>query len=213
MNSNFNLGQKRSRDEELTYTEINGDEKKQKMYLDTAIYTVGNEIHFTCDINKTSIQVIIKQITDVITEHEKKHGQEPFNLVYVVDSPGGSVTSVLKFVDFIKRTKEKYPYVKFVSVISGMVASAGTIMAIVADERIMTKYSHAMIHELSSGTSNKYTHFVSYTKFLTTLHNCLVEIYCNKSKLDKDTVEKYLNGETWFSAEEYKKLNFVDEIK
>ncbi len=179
------------------------------------VYTIGNEIHFTANINKISIQEIIRQMTTLIHDHKKKSDEEPekLNIVYIVDSPGGSVTSILKFVDFINVAKKKYPFVEFTSIVTGLTASAGTIMAIVADKRFMTKNAHAMVHELSSGNQGKYTEFRSYVKFLDQLHDKLVTIYCDKTKKSKEEIELIMKNETWFSAEEYLKYGFIEEIK
>jgi len=179
------------------------------------VYTIGNEIHFTCGITKETVQELIRQITQMIHDHKKKSGAQPdkLNIVYIVDSPGGAVTSVLKFVDFVGIVKKKYDFVEFTSIITGMVASAGTIMSLAADKRYMTKNAHAMIHELSSGTSSKYTEFISYVKYLEKLHNRLVDIYCDKTGKSREDVEELLKNETWFSAKQYLKHGFVHEIK
>jgi ATP-dependent protease ClpP protease subunit len=181
---------------------------------DNSIYTVGNEIHFSCGIDKNSIQEVIRQMTELITEHKKKSDDgEKLVLTYIVDSPGGSVTSVLKFVDFVELAKSKYHFVEFVSIISGMVASAGTIMAMVADKRYMTKNAHAMIHELTAGNQSKLTFLRSYMAYLNLLHDRLVDVYCSKTKKTKEEIEDLLKNETWFSAQEYLNNGFVDAIK
>jgi ATP-dependent protease ClpP protease subunit len=194
--------------------------KKRKVENKTAlldekfVYTIGNEIHFTAGINKVSIQEIIKQMTTLIHDHKKKSDEpDKLNIIYIVDSPGGSVTSILKFVDFINVAKKKYPFVEFTSIVTGLTASAGTIMAIAADKRFMTKNAHAMVHELSSGNSGKYTEFRSYVKFLDQLHEKLVNIYCEKTKKSKEEIESIMRNETWFTAEDYLKFGFIDEIK
>jgi len=190
-------------------------ENKAVLLDEKFVYTIGNEIHFTAGINKVSIQEIIKQMTSLIHDHKKKSDEEPdkLNIVYIVDSPGGSVTSILKFVDFINVAKKKYPFVEFTSIITGLTASAGTIMCVVADKRHMTKNAHAMVHELSSGNSGKYTEFRSYVKFLDQLHDKLVSIYCDKTKKSREEIESIMKNETWFTAEEYLKFGFIDEIK
>ena len=86
-------------------------------------------------------------------------------------------------------------------------------MAIVADKRFMTKNAHAMVHELSSGNQGKYTEFRSYCGFLEQLHNKLIMIYCDKTKKPRPEIEQILRNETWFSAEDYLKYGFIDEIK
>lgn len=178
------------------------------------IYTIGTTIHYTGGINSQNIETIIKQITKIINKNHKKYedADEKLTITYIVHSFGGSVLDILKFVDFIRLTKQKYPYLEYVSVCTGFVASAGTIMATVADKRLITRSTHAMIHELSSGNSGKYTHLVSYTKHLNNLHNILCDIYMEKCNLTRDELEKLLVSETWYTAEEYLAHGFVDEI-
>lgn len=190
--------------------------KKPKLvtYDDEMIYAIGTEVHFTADINKENIETIIKKITKIIHKNKNKYSDsdEKLRIAYIVDSPGGCVTSILKFVDFINMVKKKYPWVEFQSIATGLVASAGTIMCVVADKRMMTKNAHAMIHELSSGSSGKFTHLMSYSKFLTSLHDTLMNIYLKGTNLNKDQLEKLLSTETWFNSQEYLEHGFVDEI-
>ena len=201
---------------ERTYEE-NDEPKRPKLFQsDKMIYSVGTEIHFTSGINNESIEKIIRKITKIIKENHKKYvgTTDKLNITYIVDSPGGSVSAILKFVDFINMVRWKYPYVEFTSVITGLVASAGTIMCIVADKRMMTKNGHAMIHELSSGNSGKYTHLMSYSRYLNKLHETLMDIYIKgtKGKQTKANLEKLLYTESWYDAEEYLDGGFVDVI-
>lgn len=178
------------------------------------IYSIGNEIHYSADVDKISIEVLIKEMSKLIDKfYKNRDTSEKFTLTYIVDTPGGSVNSVLKFVDFIRLAKIKYSGITFVSIMSGLVASAGTIMCVVADKRLMTSYAHAMIHELSSGNMGRYTQIVAYTEFLKELHNCLVNIYLSKINKSREELEELLKNDTWLNAEEYLKLGFIDEIK
>ena len=182
---------------------------------DILIYTVGeNEIHFAAGINKVTIELLIKEFSDVIAKFYKSNDDEDeFTITYVVDSPGGSVTSVLKFIDFLGITKAKYKNIKFISIISGLAASAGTVMSVVADKRYMTKNASAMIHELSSGNMGRFTQLISYTKYLQQLHDSLVNAYLPKCKLAKDELEGLLKNDTWYTPEDYLAHGFIDEIK
>ncbi len=190
--------------------------KKSKFEIDNSlIYAIGKEVHFTGGINQDSIERVIKLFTKIIYEHEKKHPnlKKKLNIVYIIDSPGGSVTSILKFVDYVKMTKKKYPHITYTSVINGMAASAGTIMAVTADHRKMTKNAFAMIHELATnGGGGKYTHITSYGKHLTNMHNTLLDIYMTVAKNTRSEVEVLLKDESWYTAKEYLELGFVDEI-
>jgi ATP-dependent Clp protease protease subunit len=94
-----------------------------------------------------------------------------------------------------------------------LVASAGTIMCVIADEKYMTANAHAMIHELSSGNSGRYTQMVSYTKHLDQLENCLMSVYLTKTHVSKKKLIKLLKNDTWYTAAEYLKHGFIDGIK
>jgi len=207
---------KRKRDHDPSNYPSNDPSKKPRLFSkDRMIYTIGNEIHFTASINKDTIERIIRKITKLINKnHEKyKDSDDKFEIAYIVDSPGGCVTSILKFVDFIKMVKHKYPYVVFTSIITGMVASAGTIMCICADTRLMTKHAHAMIHELSAGRDGNYQHLMSYSNYLSSLHNTLISIYLeNNINKTRPELERLLVEETWFDSEEYLDAGFVGKI-
>jgi ATP-dependent protease ClpP protease subunit len=179
-----------------------------------SVYSSGNEVHFTAGINKYTIELLIIHITDIINKQYEKHEHTDTELciTYIVDSPGGSVVSVLKFVDFINLTKHKYPNIKFKSIISGLAASAGTIMACVADERIMTAYATSMIHDLSGGNYGTYTQMISHVDFLKCLNNMLIDIYAKNCKKTKDELVELLKTNKWFSPQEYLEYGFVDKI-
>ena len=91
-------------------------------------------------------------------------------------------------------------------------------MCIVADERKMTRYSYAMIHELSAGLGRtNYTRILTHAECVEKLHNNLIRIYQERRNIDyNDTskmeeLEKLLIRETWMTAEEYMAYKFVDE--
>lgn len=191
------------------------DRKKFKLFKsDKMIYTIDSEIHFTDKITSLSIETLIKKITKLINKNIDKYkgSSEIFTIFLVVDSLGGSVSAILKFVDFLALTKKKYPFVSFTSIVTGTCASAGSILTVSADKRLMTRNAIMMCHELSSGTSSKYTEFKSYTKHLTDLHECLVNIYLKKSKMNREQVEDLLKNETWLTSSETLALGLVDEI-
>jgi len=194
-----------------------GTIKKKKIeHVHPLIYTTGNEVHFSYDhIDKPSIELFIKQLTRLVEKKYKgKKTEDPVTITYVLDTPGGCVTSALKFVDFISLIKEKYPNLKFVSVITGLVASAGTIMAIVADKRYITANAHAMIHELSTGNQGRYTQLVAHGKFIIELQNKLTTLYMKHvDTMSREELEGLLMKDAWYGAEEYLEKGFVHEIK
>jgi ATP-dependent protease ClpP protease subunit len=127
------------------------DRKKLKLFKsDKMIYTIDNEVHFTESVNSRTIETLIKKITKLINKNNDKYvgGKEKYNINLIIDSGGGGIFALCKFVDFLALTKKKYPYVTFTSIVTGWAASAGTVMAIACDRRLMTRNATYMIHEL-----------------------------------------------------------------
>lgn len=201
---------------------------------DNSIFKAGaREIHFNAHVDGETIAKIKKIISNIVDEHKdklvkfEKDGSIPSNrakdppivITIVINSPGGGVHDVLDFVDYINLLRCTFSNIKFTSIISGLVASAGTIMGAICDKKQMTRFAFAMIHELSCNIArNTFTRLRTHGEFLQNVHNVLVTIYQESRGIDindvekKRELEKMLLDETWMTAEEYKKHGFVDEI-
>lgn len=203
----FNIKKRKQSDTELS------NHNNYQIY-DPLIYTFGKEVHFSAGINKLTIEIIIKQISAIIHNFIDEYTSrgDTLEITYVVDSPGGSCTSILKFVDFINLTKSKYSNIKFKSVISGLAASAGTIMACVADERLMTANAKSMIHDLSANNGGSYTQMMSQVEFIKDLNDSLINIYAKKCSKTKEELIELLKTNKWFNADQYLEFGFVDKI-
>jgi ATP-dependent protease ClpP protease subunit len=195
-------------------SDVEDNDHKNYQIYDPLIYTMGKEVHFSAGIDKLTIEILIKHMSAVINAYYDEHDARGEELVvtYVVDSPGGSVLSVLKFVDFIRLSKFKYPKLKFKSVISGLAASAGTIMSCIADERIMTKNAKSMIHDLSGSIPGTYTQMMSQVEFIKDLNFSLVDIYEEKCNKTREELVELLKTNKWFNAKQYLEFGFVDMI-
>lgn len=189
------------------------DTKNYQIY-DPLIYTFGKEVHFTADVNALTIEIVIKHISAIVHEYAEDYATrgETLEIVICTDSHGGSCTSILKYVDFIKLVKLKHPHIKFTSVISGIAASAGTIMAIVADKRIITKNAITMIHDIGLGMRGSYTQVMAEIESLEHLNDALVNIYAENSKKSKEELGELLKTNKWFNAQQYLEYGFVDSI-
>jgi ATP-dependent protease ClpP protease subunit len=217
INDDIAFNRPRSNSEDIDYKLYNNMSKTIDVNK-LLIHRSGKEIHFSAGVDKLSIEYLITIITEIIKKHKDEYdsdkNEEKLTITYIVDSPGGSVSAILKFVDFINLTRKQYPFLEYVSIITGTVASAGTIMCVVADRKLMTKNADAMIHELSSQSGGKYTHMQSYSKFLEKTHEKLAAIYLeNGFNGGKKLLEELLKDESWFDAQEYLAHGLIDEIK
>lgn len=195
-------------------SEIKNNDQKNYQIYDPLIYTFGKEVHFSAGIDKLTIEIMIKHISAIIhafADEYETRGEE-LEITYIVDSGGGSVLSVLKFCDFIRLVKIKHPHIKFKSVISGLAASAGTIMSCVADERVMTSNSSTMIHDLAGSIPGTFTQMMSQVEFIKHLNDSLINIYVEHSKKTKEELVELLKTNKWFNAEQYLEYGFIDSI-
>ena len=201
---------------------------------DKSIFIAGNnEIHFNAHVDGDTITRIKKLISIIISDNKDKlvkfeedgtvpdeRSKDPDVVItYIVNSPGGSVHDILDFVDYISFLRCTFANIKFTSVITGMVASAGTIMCVIADKKKMTRFAFAMIHELSAGIGRtNYTRIISHAELIKDIHLFLATIYQENRGIDvSDTeemkkLEDLLLRETWMTATKYKSLGFIDEI-
>jgi len=199
-----------------------------------SIFVAGeNEIHFNTEVSGETITRMKKLIATIIENKKDKlvkydenkqvpKGAAAYEIVtitYIVNSPGGSVHDILDFVDYISLLRDTYCNIRFTSIITGRVASAGTTMCIIADKRKMTRFASAMIHELSTGCGyTNFTKIMKYTEHCQDLHNKLVHIYQECRGIDinntneTNKIEELLLKETWMNAEQYLKNGFIDEI-
>lgn len=199
-----------------------------------SIFMAGErEIHFNAHVDIETITRMKKLISHVVDDNKRllvkyqddgsvppgQENEEDFVITYIVNSPGGSVHDILDFVDYIGFLRHTFANIKFISIITGLVASAGTIMCVIADDRRMTRFAYAMIHELSTGVARtNYTRIQTHAEFTRKMHEDLVTIYqeCRgidvKDEAETKKLEVLLLRESWMTAEEYREHGFVHTI-
>jgi ATP-dependent protease ClpP protease subunit len=228
-----NYKRQRTTSENEDFTTNNNSYHIPTVY-DEAIFIAGErEVHFNAHIDGATITRMKKLIATIINDNKDElvkfddngkipNGREknPYVVItYIVNSPGGCVHSVLDFVDYINHLRNIFSNIRFTSIITGMVASAGTVMCVIADKRQMTKFAFSMIHELSTEVSrSNYTHIMTHAEFINDVHEALVIIYQVYRGIDPANIEKkkelenLLKNQVWMTSKKYKELGFVDEI-
>lgn len=177
---------------------------------------VGNEIYFTSEVDAESIDRLVTLLVESIDSGSGNNSlvrrEGPVKVVLYIDSPGGLVKDCFKFVDTVDMLK-RAGRLHLTTVSLGMVASAGTLMACIGNERYVTPNTICMIHELFGGNVGTYTKLTSGMKCLAHLHETIISIYLkNNSKISRDKLTDYLAKETWFTAEEYVNEGFADGL-
>ncbi|CAN5432508.1 hypothetical protein BH09BAC1_BH09BAC1_16370 [soil metagenome] len=130
----------------------------------------------------------------------KPHAGKPVRLH--INSPGGSLIDAFAIYDFVKL--QGYHLSAY---ISGIAASAATVVAAAAKESFIGEHSYYFIHNpyYAGNKSGAQTD-------LDKMKNDLLDIYQRKTGLDKKRISAMMDAETLLSAEEALEMGFVDGI-
>jgi ATP-dependent Clp protease protease subunit len=177
-----------------------------------------NDVFFTSEVDTDSIDLLLNEITKIADKSSSsslsgRAGKDgPVRVTLYVDSPGGMIKDIFKFVDYVRILRRR-GRIHLTTVIVGLAASAATIMASMGDVRYVTSSSTCMIHELSAGNYGTFTHLTSEMKNIKHLHDTIVDIYVSaNSKVTRESLSDMLLKETWFTSQEYVEAGFADSI-
>lgn len=198
----------------------------QESYKDEGeIYRSGkSDIIFSAPINdKTAFRLIrlIREITEEIKEAvesaKKSTGSIKNSLVDIVITPqpitlylttcGGSVHSAWAIVDTILKSD-----IEFHTVISGFVASAGTLISVAGKKRFMYPHAHALIHEVRSGAWGRYSDMRDQFANTDKIMNTLVSFYTERTNLGEEELRTLLSRDRYWDCHESLQHGLIDEI-
>lgn len=134
--------------------------------------------------------------------------ESPGELVIRLNSGGGDAFAGVEIYNMLK----DYPN-KVTVEVTGLAASAASIVAMGADEIIMCTGSMMMIHEAWTFAVGSKSDLQKTVDMMDKLDASLVSIYAERLGLDKDFVSELLKAETWMTAEEAVKDGFADSVK
>ena len=187
------------------------------------LYSIGNDVYFNCEVCSESINKLQKEISTIINSFKQPQpdAQSLFNTTkqeitlsirLIINSCGGDVYEMLRFIDFMDIIRKQYPTIKFVSCINGIAFSAATLIAVVADERIITPNSSVMIHQMSLWNGGPINFINQRIKHLNLIYEKMVDIYVKRTKQTREMIVDLLSKETWYDAKSYLDAGFVDTI-
>ena len=145
-------------------------------------------------------------------------GIDSNELTVNISTYGGDVFEALAISGVLENLKKDITTIGF-----GIVASAGTVILLSGKKRKMAKNAFFMIHNPTAVTGGEADEMRKTADLLDKIQTQLVDIYVNaiekSGKLidgDRDAtakkVTKWVENETWFSADEALQYGFIDEI-
>jgi ATP-dependent protease ClpP protease subunit len=123
-----------------------------------------------------------------------------------LNTPGGSVWDGVAIYNSLVSHKAK-----IITWVDSLAASAGSLIAMAGDVRMIAENAFLMIHEpwtVAVGNSGEFRSVANRLDKLTTSY---VKTYAGASGLHNQQVLTMMEAETWLDAEEAVKLGFADE--
>ncbi len=160
-------------------------------------------IMLTDDFNDDMAASIVAQLLFLASEDSTK------DITMYINSPGGSVASMWSIVDTMNLIK---PDVSTVCI--GMAASCGsmTLVAGAKGKRYILPNAEVMIHQPSGGAKGMASDIEIRAKHIIKTKKKLTQFVADRTGQSFKTIEKDMDRDTWFDAEEALKYGLVDKI-
>lgn len=132
-------------------------------------------------------------------------------ILFIINSPGGSVDSGFAIWDQIKMLSSPV-----ITMVTGLAASMGSLLSLVANKgkRLATPNARIMIHQPLIGgvIRGQATDLEIQAKEMLKTRACIVEIYSHATGKDAKTIEKAIDRDNWMTAEEALEFGLLDKI-
>lgn len=130
---------------------------------------------------------------------------EPIHLY--ISSPGGSVLDGYSIIDIIDRVEAPvYTYCL------GMAASMGALIFISGQKRHMLKNSELMLHQPLGGVQGQATDIVITANRILSAKEKINQYIADKSNMSLEVINKEMDRDRWFNAQEALEAGLADEI-
>jgi len=124
-----------------------------------------------------------------------------------INSPGGSIIDGLSIIDTMQHIKPEV-----ITIVSGMAASMGAIIAAAGDKRYSYPNAQIMFHSASGMVGDYLNHIKDRTNWLVKIENRINNLLKEKTAFTEKEYFKMTNGELWLNAREGLKLKLIDKI-
>ncbi len=132
-------------------------------------------------------------------------------ILFIINSPGGAVDSGFAIWDQVKMISSPV-----YTLITGLAASMGSVLSLCAEpkNRFATPNARIMIHQprLGGVIQGQATDLEIQAKEMLKTRKRLVDIYVEATGKTEDEIERAIDRDTWYSAEEAKNFGLLSRI-
>lgn len=175
------------------------DDKIDELLLANRIVVLNGEL------KEIMVDKVCRRLLYLSTVDSKK------TIHIILNSVGGEVYLGLLIFNTILDLKRKG--IKVVVETRGLAASMGCIILQAATQRIASKYTRFLIHEISTFTFGKSSEVKEAAEETEKLNNMLREILAEKTGKTTEVIEKlWHKRDVWMSAKEALEFGLIDKI-
>lgn len=175
------------------------------------VRVVGNVIYYYANVSHMSILTLNEKLLKLSQKLRKQaieENREPTRIDLRIHSYGGSVFAGIAGMETIRNCA-----VPVRTIIEGGAASAATFLSVVGSERLITRNSFMLIHQLSSFMWGKYEEFKDEMKNLDKLMEVIRDVYAAHTKIPPAKLEEILKHDLWFASGQCVEYGLVDGIE
>lgn len=141
-----------------------------------------------------------KDVKDILDSADKDEQIDVY-----INSGGGHVTAGQEIYSMLRQDKRVRIHIQ------GMACSAASIVAM-AGKSDMSPVAMLMIHNVSGGAQGDFHEMEKAQRELKAMNEALANAYVEKTGMDRDTLLKMMDRETWLTANQCLEHGFIDEI-
>jgi len=143
-------------------------------------------------------------VNDLISQIKAMNADE---IRVFINSPGGDVFSGMALSNALKSSNSKIK-----TYVTGLAASAASVIAMAGQEIIIYENSYIMCHCAWSMSIGSAEELLATVNILEKLDNTIVDIYAKKTGKDKGEILSMMKAETWFNSAEAHAYGLVDLV-
>lgn len=168
-------------------------------FNDSTVFLVG-------EIHEQTLFDVIARIRAILYARPEEKKNDPINLF--INSPGGNVYEAFGIIDYLNTLP-----VKVNTICRGIAASAAALLLVNGTgQRVASKNSTIMVHEISSFSHGTTSNVKSNTKHLEWLEDVMYKMLGEKTKKDIDFWKKEMSRDYYLSPEQALELGVIDKI-
>lgn len=128
------------------------------------------------------------------------------DIIIRLNSGGGDVFEGIEIYNYLKSLSNHITIE-----VTALAASAASLVAMAGDKIIIRTGANMMVHEASTMAFGNKSDIQKTLNALTAIDTSIVDIYHDRTGLDRDEIVNLITNETWLTADEAINKGFADE--